>query len=66
MSRDSILPVVGVCIALYAFVVYGEHRRRVAARAAALPRPLQTWEGEGGAVPDSEGAETAHSDVPPR
>ena len=48
MSRDSILPVVGVCLALYALVAYGGHCRRAAKRAAtALPPPLQTWEGEG-------------------
>ncbi len=61
MSRDSILPVVGVCLALYALVAYGGHCRRAAKRAAtALPPPLQTWEGEGGAVPDAAGDESTH------
>jgi len=67
MSRDFILPVAGVCLALYCLVAYGKHCRRAAQRsAAALPRPLQTWEGEGGAVPVAAADEAPRPPRPAR
>jgi len=39
------------------------HQRRQSGRSQPLPRPLQTWEGEGGR-PDPEPETTATSDTP--
>jgi hypothetical protein len=43
-----------------------KHRERLAATPKAKPAPLQTWEGEGGGLPNGGPGLTVEPTVPPR
>jgi hypothetical protein len=56
MHRDLLLPAVAALVAVGAIVAYGNYRRcrrRAADVSENSRQPLQTWEYEGGALPDA-------------
>jgi hypothetical protein len=53
MRRDLLLPVVAVLVGVCALAAYGRRCRPAAHGSSSSRQPLQTWENEGGAVPDA-------------